>query len=98
MVRILWAGTFALALATAACGNSDAASTRVIEGAAVERARQELGVGANVPLKATVWTAGKRTANSPYAAPLSSPDGAATPIRPQQFPAHGDPDPLLHLR
>lgn len=78
------------AISLAACGG-DGLTTREIEIAAIERARQELSIPANVPLKATVWTGRERDGQMSYCGSVSSEDGAASPIRPQQFAAHGDP-------
>ena len=73
-----------------ACG-SEGVSTREVEKAAIERARQELRLRDDVPLKATVWTGRESDGQLTYCGSVSSEDGASAPIRPQQFAAHGDP-------
>lgn len=78
------------AISLAACGG-EGVTTRDIKAAAIERARQELRIPADVPLKATVWTGRERDGQITYCGSVSSEDGASSPIRPQQFAAHGDP-------
>ena len=73
-----------------ACGGVSL-STREIEKAAIEHARQELSLREDVPLKAAVWTGRESDGKLIYCGSVSSEDGAAAPIRPQQFAAHGDP-------
>ena len=73
-----------------ACG-SEGVSTQQVEKAAIERARQELSLREDVPLKATVWTGRESDDQLTYCGSVSSVDGASAPIRPQQFAAHGDP-------
>lgn len=87
-------GLTILSLATCfslgACG-SEGASIREVEKAAIERARQELSLRDDVPLKATVWTGREADGQLTYCGSVGSEDGASAPIRPQQFAAHGDP-------
>lgn len=79
----------AAAVSLSACGDQ-AVSTRDIEQAAVERARQELSLPASTPLRATVWTGAERDGEMTYCGSVSSPSGG-TAIPPQRFAAHGDP-------
>jgi hypothetical protein len=72
-----------------ACGD-EAVSTREIEQAAIERARQELRLPAGTALTATVWTGAERDGELTYCGSVGSGPGA-TPIQPQRFAAHGDP-------
>ena len=90
MRRSLCCLLVAASAALSACGD-EAVSTREIEQAAIERARQELRLPASTPLKATVWTGAERDGELSYCGFVSSQVGAATPIPPQQFAAHGDP-------
>lgn len=82
---------FCLAAATLASCGGEGVSTRDVERAAIDRARQELGLAQNVSLKATVWTGREADGELTYCGSVSSAEGAPAPIRPQQFAAHGDP-------
>ena len=79
-----------IAINLAACGGTGT-TTQDVQVAAIERARQELSLPADVPLTATVWTGRERNGQMTYCGSVSSTDGAASAIRPQQFAAHGDP-------
>ena len=87
-------GMMALCLAGAssitAC-DSGGVSTREVERAAVEHARQRLGLGQEVPLKATVWIGREADGQMSYCGSVESESGATTRIPPQQFAAHGEP-------
>lgn len=91
MRTFMLAGTLITALSTAACGTDDGATFRELERAAVERARQELKLPASTPLESTVWTGRAADGQLTFCGSVSSPEGSASPIRPQQFAAHDDP-------
>ncbi|MDQ3074221.1 MAG: hypothetical protein M3Q88_01220 [Pseudomonadota bacterium] len=74
----------------AACDTTEL-STRDIERAAVERARERLGLGQDVPLKATVWVGREADGQISYCGSVEGESGATTRIPPQQFAAHGEP-------
>ena len=78
------------AVAASGCGGGGV-STAEVEQAAIEHARQQLGLAADAPLTATVWTGREADGQLTYCGEVSSAQGAAAPIRPQQFAAHGDP-------
>jgi hypothetical protein len=84
----------AASISLGACG-SEGVSTREVERAAIERARQELSLRVDVPLKATVWTGRESDGQLTYCGSVSSEDGASAPIRPRQFAASGDPPTLF---
>ena len=79
-----------VAFSLTAC-SGEALTTQDIEAAAIERARQELSLSADVPLKATVWTGRERDGQMTYCGSVSGADGASSSVRPQQFAAHGNP-------
>lgn len=87
-------GILALCLAgswsLAGCDDADV-STREVERAAVEKARQRLGLGRDAPLEATVWVGREADGKMSYCGSVQSEKGATAPIPPQQFAAHGDP-------
>lgn len=74
----------------AGCDSADL-STREVELAAVQEARQRLGLDQDVPLKAKVWIGRERDGKMSFCGSVESKDSAATRIQPQQFAAHGDP-------
>ncbi len=77
-------------LSSTACDRDDV-STRDVERAAIEHARQQLGLGQNVPLNATVWVGREADGQMSYCGSVESESGATTRIPPQQFAAHGEP-------
>lgn len=79
-----------VACSLAACGGKGT-TTQDIEVAAIQRARQELSLSADVPLMATVWTGRERDGQITYCGSVGSKHGASSSIRTQQFAAHGDP-------
>ncbi len=87
-------GILALCLAGASslagCDDPDV-STREVELAAVQEARQRLGLAQDAPLKATVWIGREADGKMSFCGSVESEDSASTRIPPQQFAAHGDP-------
>ena len=79
-----------LSLGLAACGE-DGMSSREMEQAAIDRARQELKLAADVPLEATVWTGKPVDGEVTYCGTVSSPKHSAVPVVPQRFAALSDP-------
>ncbi len=77
-------------LSSTACDRGGV-STREVERAAVEHARERLGLGRDVPLKATVWTGREADGELTYCGSVESANGDEASIAPQQFAAHGDP-------
>lgn len=76
--------------ALAACDDGGV-STQDIQRAAIERAREELGLAGDVPLKATVWTGREADGQLTYCGSVSSQPGATPAIRTLRFAAHGEP-------
>ena len=78
------------ALALAAC-ESRGVSAREMERAAIDRARQELKLDADVPLEARVWVGKPVDGDVSFCGTVSSPGQAPSPIIPQRFLARSDP-------
>lgn len=82
------------ALVVTAC-DSGGTSSKEMERVAMDRARQELGLAANVPLESRVWTGRPHEGEVTLCGTVSSADGASKPIVPQRFVATGDPAKFL---
>ena len=81
-------------LSLLAC-NQAGVSTREMEELAVDRARQELKLAAEVPLQATVWTGKPYEDKVTMCGTVSAAEGSSTPVEPQRFAAVGDPPQFL---
>ena len=81
-------------LSLMACDQAEV-STREMGRLAIDRARQELGLGADVPLQATVWTGKPYEDKITMCGTVSAAEGSSTPVEPQRFAANGDPPQFL---
>ena len=78
------------ALALAACADNGM-STEEIRLAAIERARQELGVPADTPLEATVWTGEEYDGDVVVCGTISDQTAGASNVVAQRFAASTEP-------
>ena len=85
----------ALALLAAILGlvacESGGTSTAEMRTAAVEHARQQLGLGADVPLQATVWVGPEQHQEQTVLCGTVSDSSPGTRVPPKRFAATGDP-------
>ena len=81
------------AVTASLCGcESGGTSTREIEAAAVQRARQQLRLPASAPLEAKVWVGSEEFDDQPVLCGTVSGAGSSKGrVRPQRFAATGDP-------
>lgn len=79
------------ALAGLSACNQDGTSTREMERAAIDRAREELGLQPDAALDATVWVGKPHDGDTLLCGTVSSEAGATSPIAPQRFAASVDP-------
>lgn len=87
--KLRWIALAVILPGLAAC--SAAVSTQDVERAAMDRARQQLGLEAGTNLDAKVWTGKEHDGDLTYCGTVSSQEGAARAIPPQRFAASGDP-------
>ena len=85
--------SLAFALPLAACGGG-ALSTKDMEQAAKDKARQQLHLAADVPLEAKVWVGQPKDGHTVYCGTVSD-TSSGTSVTPQRFAA--TPDPLRWL-
>lgn len=88
MRKIKVIATVAALGVAAACGK-DGASTEEVRVAAIEKARAELGIAADIPLDATVWTGQPFNDQLTVCGTVSS--SGAQQMRAQRFIATTDP-------
>ena len=81
---------YAAALGLAAC-ESGGTSTLEMRMGAIEHTRQELKLGADVPLQATVWVGPQQHQNQTVMCGTVSDSRAGTAMSPKRFAAVGDP-------
>lgn len=80
----------AATLGLAAC-EQGGTSTAEMKTAAIEHARQELGLAANVPLNATVWVGPEQHREQAVLCGTVSDETPGTRVPPKRFAATGDP-------
>ena len=83
-------GIFAASLSLAAC-ESGGTSTSEMETAAIEHARQELRLSAEVPLQARVWVGSQQHEDQIVMCGTVSDSRTGTAVPPKRFAATGDP-------
>lgn len=78
------------ALAVAGCERGGT-TTEEARAAAIEKARQELGLSSDVPLEATLWVGLEEYEDQPVICGTVSGQGSGTRIQPQRFAGVGEP-------
>ena len=89
MTKRHWIAATAALVGLAACDGG--VSTQEVEQAAVDRAREQLGLDRETQLESRVWTGKQHEGELTYCGSVSSAESATAPIPAQRFVARGDP-------